>query len=154
MASSLLQTDVAVHSVLAIRPLLPKLEAWAEAERERIGLWVPVALALGITAWFALPSPSCWLGWIMLCCGAAIGMYILPMGERLRAMLLCAGLLLAAGCALIWAKSLLAGQPPLQRSVYAAFTAEVIGVEPQPALAPDAGPCLAWPERFAGEGTA
>ena len=134
MASSLLQTDVAVHRIFPIRLLVPKLEAWAEAERERIGLWAPVTLGLGIMAWFALASPPFWLGWIALCCGAAVATHLVPVGERMRAMILGACLLMAAGCALVWMKALLIGQPPLQRTIYAAFTAEVIGVEPQPAL--------------------
>lgn len=135
MASSLLQTDVAVHRIFPIRQLVPKLEAWAEAERERIGLWAPVALGLGIIAWFALPGPASWIGWILFCCGAVVATQLIPVGERVSGMVLGAGLLMAAGCALIWGKALLVGQTPLQRPVYAAFTAEVIGVEPQPALA-------------------
>ena len=127
MASSLLQTDVAVHRIFPIRLLVPKLEAWAEAERERIGLWAPVTLGLGIMAWFALASPPFWLGWIALCCGAAVATHLVPVGERMRAMILGACLLMAAGCALVWMKALLIGQPPLQRTIYAAFTAEVIG---------------------------
>ncbi len=135
MASSLLQTDVAVHRIFSVGWLVPKLEAWAEAERERVGLWVPVALGLGIAMWFLLPAPFYWLGWIMLCCGVAVLAQFLRAGDRLRALIVWAGLLMAVGCALVWMKALLVGQPPLQRPVYAAFTARVTGIEPQPALA-------------------
>lgn len=111
-----------------------KLEAWAEAERERIALWAPVALGFGIAMWFQLPASGWWLGWIMLCCGVAFIMQLIPVGDRLRSLIVSAGLLMAAGCALVWLKALLLGQPPLQRPVYVAFTARVIAVEPQPAL--------------------
>lgn len=135
MASSLLQTDVAAHRIFTGQRLLTALEAWAEAERERIGLWVPVVLGMGIAAWFWLPASAYWLAWIALCCSAALLVQLGPLGSgRLRTMLTGAALLLAAGCALVWAKALLFGEPPLQRPVYAVFSARVIAVEPQPAL--------------------
>lgn len=153
MASSLLQTDVAPHPVLTDRALITKLESWLEAERERIGLWLPVALAAGIACWFALPSPPYWLGWIMLCCGMALAAQLLMPGGRARAALVGLGLLMAVGCVLIWAKALMLGQPPLERAVFAAFRARVIAVEPQPArgrtrllLAPQSG-ASGLPER-------
>ena len=110
------------------------LERWLEAERERIGLWLPVALAAGIAAWFALPSPPYWLGWIMLCCGMALAAQALAPGARARAACIGLGLLMAAGCVLIWGKALVFGQPSLARPVFAAFRAHVIAVEAQPAL--------------------
>lgn len=134
MAFPLLQTDVALHPVLTGRPFIVTLENWLEAERERIGLWLPVALGAGIVAWFALLSPVQWLSWIMLCCGMALGAQLLMPGGRARAAMVGLGLLMAAGCVLIWGKALLAGQPPLTRPVHAAFVARVIAVEPQPAL--------------------
>ncbi len=113
---------------------MAKLEGWLEAERERIGLWLPVALGAGIAAWFVLSGPALWLGWIMSCCAAALAAQaFLPVG-RARAALVGAGLLMAAGCVLIWAKALLVGEPPLRRPVHAAFEAKVIAVEAQPAL--------------------
>lgn len=112
---------------------MSKLEGWAEAERERIGLWLPVALGVGIVVWFWLPSPPYWLGWIMLCCGIALAGQMLPQG-RWRMMGTAVGLLMAAGCVLVWAKALMLGQPPLERPVFAEFSARVIAVQPQPAL--------------------
>lgn len=113
---------------------MTKLERWLEAERERIGLWLPVALGAGIAAWFALSSPALWSGWILLCCIAALTAQVLVPPGRARAALVGAGLLMAAGCVLIWAKALLVGDPPLRRPVHAAFEARVIAVEAQPAL--------------------
>jgi competence protein ComEC len=134
MASSLLQTDVAAHRIFPARRVISLLEAWAEAERSRIGLWVPVVLGAGIAAWFALNTPEGWVGWIVGCCAAGLGGMLFRAGSRIRAAVLGAGLWMAAGCALIWAKALLIGQPPLERPVYAAFVARVVAVEPQPAL--------------------
>jgi competence protein ComEC len=73
MASSLLQTDVAAHRIFPARRVISLLEAWAEAERSRIGLWVPVVLGAGIAAWFALNTPEGWVGWIVGCCAAGLG---------------------------------------------------------------------------------
>ncbi|MBP6030302.1 MAG: ComEC/Rec2 family competence protein [Sphingobium sp.] len=134
MASTLLQTDVALHRILTGGRIAHKLEAWAEAERERIGLWLPVMLGIGIIAWFLLPTPNGWLGWIILWCVVALAGQGMRAGTRLRTIVVGAGLLMALGCALVWAKALLVGQPPLQRPVHAAFVARVIAVEPQPAL--------------------
>src|SRR3546814_11288249 len=73
------------------------LELWLEEERERLPLWVPVALAIGIAAWFVLPNR---LEWLAFCCAmlaAAFGALLLPPGGRMRRAILARGLLVCAG---------------------------------------------------------
>ena len=38
-----------------------RLEAWLEAERTQLPLWLPV----GVAAWFWLPSPAAWSGFLL-----------------------------------------------------------------------------------------
>lgn len=45
---------VAPQGVPLFAAILDRLESWLEAERERVALWVPVALGVGILAWYAL----------------------------------------------------------------------------------------------------
>lgn len=133
MAFSLSQIDVAVHPQSRFGTAVAVLEQWLEAERERIGLWVPVLLGAGICAWFALPDAFAWIAWIALCCAVALAALRLPPGGRLRLAIVDCGLLAAAGCILIWGKALWLGEPPLTRPLFTRVTGEVIGVEAQPA---------------------
>lgn len=50
MATRQLQTPIGTRRVAARRRLADAIEARLEAERERIGLWLPVALGAGIAA--------------------------------------------------------------------------------------------------------
>ncbi|MGD9810584.1 MAG: ComEC/Rec2 family competence protein [Sphingobium sp.] len=135
MASSLSQTDVAVHRIFGAPGVQHRLESWLEAERERIGLWVPVMLGCGIAAWFALPDSRWWAAWIVLCSLVALGCAFLKAGGRLPMPAMNGALLAAVGCAIIWGKALIGGAPPLERPVFARFEARVLAVEAQPALA-------------------
>ncbi|WP_031293213.1 ComEC/Rec2 family competence protein [Sphingobium sp. HDIP04] len=109
------------------------LELWLEEERERLPLWVPVALAIGIAAWFVLPNR---LEWLAFCCtmlAAACGALLLPPGGRMRRAIIAGGLLACAGCLLVWGKSMMLGSPPLARPTFVALKGEVRSVERLPA---------------------
>lgn len=108
------------------------LEQWLEAERERIGLWVPVSAGTGICAWFALPDAPFWIAWMALCCAVALAALRLPVGGRLRMAVAGGALLAAGGCVLIWGKALALGEPPLGRPLFTRVTGEVIALESQP----------------------
>ena len=41
------------------------VERWLEAERDQLPLWVPVLVGFGIAAWFWLPDPARWGGFIL-----------------------------------------------------------------------------------------
>lgn len=105
-----------------------------EAERERIALWVPVALGIGVVAWFALPDARSWAIWIGLACLIALLALRLPQGGRLQMMIIGAALLAAGGCALVWGKVAVFGEPPLARAVFTRVEGRVIRVEQQTAL--------------------
>jgi len=144
---------VAPHRAQLFATVLDRLESWLEAERERIGLWVPVALGLGIIAWYHLSDPLRWAGWVVACALLALGALALPRGGRLRLMLVTGALLAAAGCLLIWSKALTGGEKPIARPVFLQMSGVVTAVESQPAqdrvrvtLAPD--PALGLPARI------
>ncbi|MBK5265582.1 MAG: ComEC/Rec2 family competence protein [Alphaproteobacteria bacterium] len=116
-----------------ITVLLNGQERWLESERDNIPLWAPVGLGFGIIAWFSLPNSSAWVAWICACLGLAMLGLLLPVGTRSGRIMLAAGLLGAAGCGLVWAKSAMVAQPVLQRPVFTQFTGIVSDVEPLPA---------------------
>lgn len=110
-------------------------ENWLERERERIALWVPVMLGIGIAAWFALPDAVWWTVWIGLCAVLALAALRLPHGGRLRMVVASAALLAATGCLLVWGKALMFGERPLARPFFTTVEGRVVAVERQPALA-------------------
>ena len=83
------------------------------------GPWLAVALAGGIAAWFALPSPAWWVGTIASGLIVALGALALWRRAEHRSNLTVAcvgvGLLVAFGVALIWARSELVGAEPIER---------------------------------------
>ena len=48
------------------------IETQLEKERDKLPLWVPVALGCGIASWFNLANPAWWLAFISLCGGIAL----------------------------------------------------------------------------------
>jgi competence protein ComEC len=109
------------------------LERWLETERERLPLWVPVFLGVGILAWFGLSGPSLWVAWIGLCGLLAIAALCLPQGGRAQMSLVSIAFLMAAGCILIWGKALLVRQAPMAQPVFTQVEGRVILVEKQAA---------------------
>src|SRR5262245_1956955 len=100
------QTSVVASVRQRAQALSGAVEAWLEEERERLALWVPVALGAGIAAWFALPNR---LGWLAFCCimlAAACAASILPWGGRLRRAILLGSLMACFGCLLVWGKAM------------------------------------------------
>lgn len=122
------------------------LERWLEAERGQLVLWIPVLLGAGIAAWFALPDANRWAavllgGFAVAAAGGALGG-----GGRGARCVAVAGMLAAAGCALVWWRAERVAAPVLARPAIVAFQGKVERVEPLPArelvrvrIAPDAG---------------
>ncbi|GBH30616.1 competence protein ComEC [Sphingobium xenophagum] len=127
------QTSLWWGAAAWLRGAFSRVERGLETEREQIPLWVPIALGAGIAAWFLLPDRA---GWLAFCCGAlalaCLGS-LLPDGARLRRMIVAGGMLACIGCALIWGKAVLLGQPPLARAVFTEVTGEVMAVRAVPA---------------------
>lgn len=101
--------------------------------------WLVVALAGGIAAWFALPSPAYWLGAILLAGALALLAWLRrEWAERyphLAAAMRACGLLFALGVALIWARSEMVGTPALDRPLFVSTQGRVLERIEQPALA-------------------
>lgn len=131
-----------------LRPgrIAARLEAWLEAERDQIALWLPVTLGGGIALWLALPDRDGWLAALaalagIALCGAAIGT-----GRRAGRMLLVGGLAAFAGLVLVWTRADWVAAPRIDRPVVAAVAGRIEVVERMPAraltrltIAPDPG---------------
>lgn len=110
-----------------------RLEAFCDAERDQLPLWLPVGLGLGIAAWFALPGATGWIAFVASSAGAALGVAALGAGRlwgKAGAIFCLAALI---GCALIWLRSEAKGAEPLPYPRMAAFEAEVESVRALPA---------------------
>ncbi|HEX7821505.1 MAG TPA: ComEC/Rec2 family competence protein [Sphingobium sp.] len=109
-------------------------ERLLEAERVQLPLWSPVALGMGIAAWFALPTRMEWMVLIWLClAGAAALLWLGTRGGRTGGRFAHAcgvGMLLAAaGCVLPWGKAVLFGGTVLARPAMVDMEASIVGVE-------------------------
>jgi competence protein ComEC len=105
------------------------VERWLEREREQLPLWLPVMLGLGIAAWFLLPDAASWMAVIAAALGLALAGVSIGLAKRAGTALLVAGLAIAAGCALVWAKAERVAAPILMRPVVVTFTADVERVQ-------------------------
>lgn len=137
MATWPLQTRSGREMGVALRrrfaALIDRLESRLESERERIGLWLPVALGLGIALWFALPGPAAWVG-VVAACGAVAGWgALLGWHRRSGRILIVGAAVVAAGLALIWTRAALLDAPVLARPVTTEFSARIERVESLPA---------------------
>ncbi len=109
------------------------VEGALEEEREQLALWVPVAIGMGIVAWFLLPNRLEWLGFCCFSLAMATGGMLLPAGGRARQAIVLGGILACAGCVLVWGKAMAWGTPPLPRAVFMEVTGEVRSVSAIPA---------------------
>lgn len=115
------------------RGLSRSIEARLETERERIGLWLPVAFGAGIAIWFALPAEMHWIGALLLMAAGLFAGLLIGWQSRFgRAVMVGCGAM-AAGLLLIWARALWVAAPVLGAPVTTQFSATVERVEPLPA---------------------
>ncbi len=133
MATSPLQTPIAARWATIWYRSTDALEARLEAERERIGLWLPVAFGTGIAAWFALPTTAHWFGILLLLAGGACAGLLIGWKSRTGRVVATGCAVMAAGLLLIWARALWVAAPVLAAPVTTAFSATVERVEPLPA---------------------
>ena len=105
--------------------ILLRIENWLDAERDQLALWLPVALGAGIACWFGFARQEGWIAVIVA--GGALAVLGLAAGRarRLGLILVIGGLCLAAGCAIIWARSELVAAPRLARPMVVTFDAVV-----------------------------
>ncbi len=113
--------------------VLDALEARLERERERIGLWLPIALGAGITAWLALPTRTAWIGLLLLLGAGVCAGLLIGWRRRSGRMLVIGCAAMAAGLLLIWGRALWVAAPVLAWPVTTEFSAGVERVQPLPA---------------------
>ncbi|WP_447930752.1 ComEC/Rec2 family competence protein [Sphingopyxis fribergensis] len=109
------------------------LEAQLEAERERIGLWLPVAFGGGIAAWFALPAQAHWVGLLFSLAAGVCGGLLIGWHSRLGRVVATGCGVMAGGLLLIWARAIWVAAPVLAAPVVTEFSAIVERAEPLPA---------------------
>ena len=109
------------------------MEAWLEAERDQLALWVPVALGTGIAAWFGLPEPRLWI--LFLTVSLGLGGVALAAGGRGRFVRALAIFLLGAGigCGLAWERARDVAAPKLARPMIGMVSGQIVEVDPLPA---------------------
>ena len=109
------------------------VEAWLEAEREQLPLWLPVALGAGVAAWFGLPQR--WMWEAVALAALAVAAVALAAGRGARAGVAAAvfGLAVAAGVGLAWWRAERVAQPVLARPAVVTLRARVERVDPLPA---------------------
>lgn len=100
------------------------------------GPWLAVAFAGGIAAWFALPEPWYWAA-LLAACGAVVLALLAVRPDtafpHLVAATLGVALLVAAGCGVVWVKSVLVGAKPIERPMIAWVMGRIADREVQPA---------------------
>lgn len=133
MATRQLQTPIAARWTSIRRGAGDALETRLEAERERIGLWLPVALGAGIAAWFALPAKAHWIGLLLLLAGGLCGGLLIGWQGRLGRVVVVGCSVMAAGVLLIWTRAVWVAAPVLAGPVVTEFSAIVERAEPLPA---------------------
>jgi competence protein ComEC len=101
------------------------------------GPWIAVAVAAGIAAWFALPGSGEWIaamaGGLLLAVGAVALWRDVEHRSQLMLAGISLGLALAAGIALIWARSELVGAQPIAWPASMAIEGRVLERIEQPA---------------------
>lgn len=133
MATRLLQTPIARARAIYRHRIIDRFEARLEAERERIGLWLPVGLGTGIAAWFALPNETHWIGLLLLLTGGLCAGLLIGWHSRLGRLIVIGCGVMAAGVLLIWVRAIWVAAPVLAAPVVTEFSAIVERAEPLPA---------------------
>jgi len=133
MATRQLQTPIAARRASIWRSAGDALEARLEAERERIGLWLPVALGSGIAAWFALPANAHWIGLLLVLGAGACGGLLIGWQSRAGRLVVVGCGVMAAGVLLIWTRAIWVAAPVLAAPVVTEFSAIVERAQSLPA---------------------
>lgn len=111
----------------SVADLREALENALEAQAQQFALWIPVLFGLGIACWFVLPSEGQWVAALLAFAMCAAGGVAL--GGRAGRLLLWAGLLAAAGMALVWTRAEMVAAPRLERPVTTVVSGRVERVE-------------------------
>jgi competence protein ComEC len=108
------------------------VEIWLAEERHQLVLFTPVALGLGIAAWFALPTERDWQAAMLL--GGALAVFGLLANGLPRIAIAAFGLLFALGLGTAWLRAEHVRAPVIERSWRALMIEGTVdAVEPRPA---------------------
>lgn len=124
-------TAYAAHRQWPVRAWIERI---AVAERDRLALWLPITLGMGIAVWFLLPGPAEWLAFILAALALAAAGAMNWQGRAGRAALI-GGLTISLGCALVWLRAERVAAPVLARPAVVAMEGRVVAVEPIPSRA-------------------
>jgi len=116
-----------------MRKLGDALEQWLEAERDQLGLWLPVGLGLGIAAWFTLPNVAAWLAFLLLAAGGAALALAIDRGKRGARSLALFLIAAVIGCALAWGRSAYVAAPVLTRPLVTTVRGRIETIDRLPA---------------------
>ncbi len=106
------------------------VEAWLEAERDQLALWLPVALGAGIVLWFVLPDPTAWEAAGLVAIAVALAGVALARHGRGARVVAVGGFAVAIGLGLIWWRAERVAHGVLAAPTIATFTARVERIEP------------------------
>lgn len=125
------------RKVMHLSSGLDRAEQFLAASRFERGPWLVVGFAAGIGLWFVLGNAWQWSAALVACLAMALAAAGLPSADGRFPYLRQAGIVLplaiAAGCALIWAKSELVGARPIERPMVVWLDGQVLDREERPA---------------------
>ncbi|WP_443024845.1 ComEC/Rec2 family competence protein [Sphingomonas sp. Leaf37] len=113
-----------------LQALHDSVEAWLDAERDQVVLWLPVALGIGIAGWFLLPDAPHWRIAILLCVAIALGALAAARGGRATHAVAIGALTVAAGLGLTWWRADRVAAPVLARPAVVQVAGQVERLEP------------------------
>lgn len=112
---------------------LAAIERVLEAERDQLGLWLPVALAAGIALWLILPGRVAWLAAITAFAGLALAGGAIGTTRRIGRAVLAFALAALVGMIIIWSRADWVASPRIDRPMVAMVTGRIETVERLPA---------------------
>ncbi len=128
-----------------------RLECLLDLERDQLPLWLPVGFGLGIAAWFGLPDPRTWMGFMLAAAAVVVAALVLAPGARWARSIAIFSLSALLGCGLVWWKAERAAAPRIERAQMAEFTATIETAQRLPAreavrllVKPVGAPDLPW----------
>jgi len=109
------------------------IEDWLEAERDQIGLWLPIAFGFGIALWFVLPGRLSWLAAILMLAGLSLAGLAVGPTTRSGRCLLIGALAALLGLITVWTKADWVASPRIDRPTVAEVQGRIEAVERLPA---------------------
>ena len=113
--------------------LLDAIERWLEAERDQLGLWVPVALGAGIALWLLLPDQTGWLAATAVVAGVGLLGVLIGVERRIGRAVAIAGFTALIGIVAIWMRADWVAAPRIDRPMVVQVSGTIEAIERLPA---------------------